>query len=68
MEEDQTASTIVPFQFRYIDNSFIKADALSVLNGVSGAFYLNNVYSPLGNSLVAELLKEKIYGLVRLFS
>ena len=67
MEEDQTASTIVPFQFKYIDNSFIKVDALSVLNGVFGAYYLNNVYSPLGNSLVAELLRETIYGLIRLF-
>ena len=67
MEEDQTASAIVPFQFKYIDNSFIKADALSVLNGVLGAYYLNNVYSPRGAFLIAELLREKIYGLVRLF-
>ena len=67
MEEDQTASTIIPFQFRYVDNTFIKADALSVLNGVSGAYYLNNVYSPKGSELVADLLRDKIYGLVRLF-
>ncbi|MDR2648123.1 MAG: hypothetical protein LBB94_00150 [Clostridiales bacterium] len=67
MEEDQTASTIIPFQFKYIDNSIIKADALSVLNGASGAYYLNNVYSPRGNALVANLLREKIYGLVKLF-
>jgi len=67
MEEDQTASTIIPFQFRFISNSFLKADALSVLDGVSGAYYLNNVYSPKGNTLVAELLREKIYGLIRMF-
>ncbi|MDR1559386.1 MAG: hypothetical protein LBS84_06760 [Clostridiales bacterium] len=67
MEEDQTASTIIPFQFKYIDNSFIKADALSVLNDSAGAYYMNNVYSPRGNELVADLLREKIYGLVRLF-
>jgi len=68
MEEDHTASTFVPYQFKYIDDSFIKADALSVLSKDSGAFYLNNVYSPHGNSLVASLLKEKIYELVKLFA
>jgi len=67
MEEDHTASSFVPYQFKYIDDTFIKADALSVLSKDTGAFYLNNVYSPLGNSLVAGLLKEKIYELVKLF-
>jgi len=68
MEENQTASFLVPYQFKYIDDSFIKADAQSVLDKSSGAFYLNNVYSPHGNLLVADLLKEKIYELVKLFA
>ena len=67
MEEEQSASAIIPFKFKYMDGSFIKADAQSVLEGAAGAYYLNNVYSPQGNYLIAELLREKIYGLVRLF-